>query len=78
VSLTTFLQRIVEVLDAAGVPYMLTGSLAAAYYAVPRATQDIDVVIETGAQGIDHLVQGLLCGSRCPVWSLRWRASRMS
>ena len=25
---------------------MLTGSLAAAYYAVPRATQDIDVVVE--------------------------------
>jgi len=25
---------------------MLTGSLAAAYYAVPRATQDIDLVVE--------------------------------
>ncbi len=57
-SLTTFLQRVVEVLDEAGVPYMLTGSLAAAYYAVPRATQDIDVVIETGEQGIDQLVRG--------------------
>ena len=39
---------------------MLTRSLAAAYYAVPRATQDIDVVIEAGEQGIDQLVQGLL------------------
>ncbi len=39
---------------------MLTGSLAAAYYAVPRATQDVDVVIETEPPGLDRLVQGLL------------------
>ena len=59
-SLTDFLRKVVEVLDDAGVPYMLTGSLAAAYYAVPRATQDVDVVIETEADGIDRLVEGLL------------------
>lgn len=59
-SLTDFLRRVVEVLDQAGVPYMLTGSLAAAYYAVPRATQDIDVVIDTEEPGLDRLVEGLL------------------
>jgi len=46
VSLDAFLKRIVGILEEAGVPYMLTGSLAAAYYATPRATQDIDVVID--------------------------------
>ncbi len=45
-SLDAFLKRIVGILEEAGVPYMLTGSLAAAYYATPRATQDIDVVID--------------------------------
>lgn len=59
-SLTAFLEKVVEVLEAAGIPYMLTGSLAAAFYAVPRATQDIDVVIETEEPGIDRLVQDLL------------------
>ena len=49
-SLTAFLQKVVEILDEAGVQYMLTGSLAAAYYAVPRATQDIDLVLETEAE----------------------------
>ena len=39
---------------------MLTGSLASAFYAVPRATQDIDVVIETGEEGVGRLVEGLL------------------
>ncbi|MEX2531613.1 MAG: hypothetical protein WD960_12650 [Gemmatimonadota bacterium] len=59
-SLPAFLERVVAVLAEAGVSYMLTGSLAAAYYAVPRATQDVDVVIETELPGLDRLVQGLL------------------
>lgn len=59
-SITSFLQRVAHILDGAGVPYMLTGSLAAAYYATPRATQDIDVVIDTQEEGIEKLVQGFL------------------
>jgi hypothetical protein len=59
VSLAAFLRKVVEILDEAGVPYMLTGSLASAYYAVPRATQDLDMVIEAEGSGIDHIVQGL-------------------
>jgi len=58
-NLTAFLKRVVEILDKAGVQYMLTGSLAAAYYAVPRATQDIDLVLETEAEGVERLVEGL-------------------
>lgn len=59
-SLTAFLQGVVRALDEAGVRYMLTGSLAAAFYAVPRATQDIDIVIETEQESLDHLVEALL------------------
>lgn len=59
-SITSFLQRVAQILEASGVPYMLTGSLAAAYYATPRATQDIDVVIDTQEEGIERLVQGFL------------------
>jgi len=33
-------------LDQANIPYMLTGSFAANFYAVPRMTRDIDIVIE--------------------------------
>jgi len=40
-----FHQRLVAVLDQVGVPYMLSGSLASAFYGIPRSTQDIDIVV---------------------------------
>jgi hypothetical protein len=40
-----FLQQITTALEANGIPYMLTGSLASSMYGVPRATNDIDIVI---------------------------------
>ena len=33
-------------LEDGNIPYMLTGSLAANFYAVPRMTRDIDIVVE--------------------------------
>ena len=36
-------------LESAGIPYMVTGSIAANYYAVPRMTRDIDLVVELWA-----------------------------
>lgn len=33
-------------LNTGNIPYMLTGSFAANFYAVPRMTRDIDIVIE--------------------------------
>ncbi len=41
-----FLRLIAARLQAAGIPYMVTGSLALAVWAVPRMTRDIDVVVE--------------------------------
>jgi len=41
-----FVKEIARRLDGAGIPYMLTGSLAMAVYAVPRMTRDIDLVVE--------------------------------
>lgn len=58
-SLMAFLRTVAEILDEAGVPYMLTGSPASAYYAIPRATQDLDIVIATDERGVDRIVRGL-------------------
>jgi hypothetical protein len=42
-------------LDSAAIPYMLTGSMAVNYYAVPRMTRDIDLVVELSAADADRL-----------------------
>jgi hypothetical protein len=41
--------------EQAGIPYMLTGSMAMNYYAQPRMTRDIDVVIAIGAEDVDRV-----------------------
>ena len=46
-------------LEAAGVGYMLTGSLAMAYYARPRMTRDIDLVIELAPDAAPVLAMAL-------------------
>lgn len=43
------LQDAVGRLERAGMAYMLTGSLALTYYAQPRMTRDIDLVVELDA-----------------------------
>lgn len=54
------LKLVCQRLEEANIPYMLTGSFAANFYAVPRMTRDIDIVIElhkTDIQKIFHLFQ---------------------
>lgn len=54
--------RMVARLEAAGIPYMLTGSFASAYHGRPRATQDIDFVIAPTPHQIRTLIRGLPTG----------------
>lgn len=40
------LERLVRLLDGAGVPFMIAGSFASAAHGLPRTTQDVDIVID--------------------------------
>ena len=40
------LQDAISRLEGAGIAYMLTGSVALSYYAEPRMTRDVDLVVE--------------------------------
>ena len=51
-----FLRSVVQRLDTAGIPYMLTGSLALAVWARPRMTRDVDLVIEADVEAVRRLV----------------------
>ena len=44
-------------LDAAGIAFMLTGSMAMNYYAQPRMTRDIDVVVALQAGDAERIVR---------------------
>lgn len=46
-------------LEEAGVPYMVTGSLASSYHGVPRATRDVDIVLDPEPAALGRLVDGL-------------------
>jgi hypothetical protein len=43
-------------LAARGLPFMLTGSFALAYYAMPRMTRDLDIVVALNESDVDALV----------------------
>lgn len=51
-----FLARLATRLDAAEVPWMITGSTASSVYGEPRATQDVDVVVDPTAEQLDRLL----------------------
>ena len=51
-----FLKLIASRLDGAGLPYMMTGSMAMAIYSQPRMTRDIDLVVDLNPADGDRLV----------------------
>jgi len=50
------LQEVSRRLEKAGIPYMVTGSIAANVYTVPRMTRDIDIVVELSEQDVSRFI----------------------
>jgi len=50
------LEIVTQRLNGMNIPYMISGSIAANYYTVPRMTRDIDIVVELGSADIDKFV----------------------
>lgn len=55
----TVLEHITQCLESAGIAYMLSGSVAMNYYAQPRMTRDIDMVIELHGEDVPRLTEQL-------------------
>lgn len=51
------LKQVCKNLENADLPYMLTGSFAGNFYAVPRMTRDIDIVIEIFQSDCEKIYQ---------------------
>lgn len=52
-----FLLRVTRLLEEAGIEYMVTGSIASAFYGEPRATRDIDVVVNCGRRALTRFLE---------------------
>jgi len=50
------LQIVHQRLALANIPYMVTGSMAMNFYAKPRMTRDIDLVVEVSASDLDRFI----------------------
>jgi hypothetical protein len=60
VTFAQLLEAVITRLDAAGVPYMVTGSLASSYHGEPRATRDVDIVIDPTVDGLARFVDAMI------------------
>ena len=54
-----FLKKIVDALDAAGIKYMITGSVSSSFHGNPRATNDTDMVITPTMEQLNLFVKSL-------------------
>jgi hypothetical protein len=59
-SMSTELEVLADVsgrLESLGVPFMLTGSFALAFYATPRMTRDLDIVVSIDASRVSRVTE---------------------
>ncbi len=66
-----FFHKIIDVLDDAEIPYMLSGSVAMSAYIVPRATRDFDFVVSLQRSDVDRFVSYFQEGYYCNAEAVR-------
>jgi len=54
-----FISQLIAHLGASEIPYMLCGSVASSFHGEPRATKDVDLVIECGRRHLPGLLRRL-------------------
>jgi len=59
VTLADLLADVIRRLAQAGIPYMVTGSVASTFHGEPRATRDLDIVIDPEPDTLAALVDDL-------------------
>jgi hypothetical protein len=59
VNVDDLLGQVTTALDAAGIPYMLTGSFASSIHGLGRSTYDIDLVVDPTAAGLKRFIAAL-------------------
>lgn len=76
--LVAAVRPVAEALEALGVPYYLTGSVASSAHGVARTSVDADIVAALDTRHIEPLVERLGSDYYIPVDRLRWAVSARS
>ena len=63
--LSDLVQQLIAPLNRAGVPYMVTGGVAAIVYGEPRLTNDVDVVLQMVPDDVDRFREAFPEGEYC-------------
>ncbi len=58
-TLAELLADVIRRLERSGIPYMVTGSIASTFHGEPRATRDLDIVIDPEPDSLTALVDDL-------------------
>lgn len=74
----SFFHKIVDLLDANRIPYMLSGSVAMSVYILPRATRDFDFVVQLLPEDAGVFVKGFEEGYYCDVDAVKDAVARRS
>lgn len=59
ISQEDFLKDIITSLEKAGIPYMISGSIASSFHGRPRSTNDADIVISPTVQQLEVMIETL-------------------
>lgn len=63
--MVAFFEKITDVLNTNGIPYMLSGSVAMSLYIVPRATRDFYFIVHLEPQNVENFVENFKEGYYC-------------
>jgi hypothetical protein len=56
---TEFLEKLIGLIEAAGIPYVVCGSLGSSFYGQPRATNDADIIISPTEDQLAAMLKSL-------------------
>ena len=56
---TEFLEKLIGLIETAGIPYVVCGSLSSGLYGQPRATNDADIIIAPTQEQLGKLLKSL-------------------
>jgi hypothetical protein len=57
-----FLEKLISLIESAGIPYAVCGSLSSGLHGQPRATNDADIIIEPTKDQLNNLLRSLEIG----------------